>query len=142
MAPGKVKILRYLATETIDDNATEFPLRSYTEIWESTGLSNKLVSEYLKSLQKLKLVMRDIDTRRYAGTENATRALKIIDMIYQFEWLLENEASKPFSRFDEGLERISRELDDIFHVIGVDYWIGEPNISKHNNTDANKIHPG
>jgi len=60
-SPGELKIL-----EALQYGERENPIyKSFTELRDETRLSNPVLSDYLKRLQKLGRIKRDIDSRKY-----------------------------------------------------------------------------
>jgi DNA-binding HxlR family transcriptional regulator len=72
--------------------------------------SSSVLSAYLKKLQKLGFVERNIDTRRYNLTEeNGELALQLLEIIGMLDQLLESESAKPISKYKTAIKNISKE---------------------------------
>jgi len=88
LAPGEVKILKVLKEGS--------KMKSYTNLKDETKLSDPVLSDYLKRLQKKKFVKRDIDTRKYCLTVKGKRKLEfqiLAEELYHI--LLECGETKP-----------------------------------------------
>ncbi|RLG90872.1 MAG: hypothetical protein DRO36_05350 [Candidatus Hecatellales archaeon] len=113
LTPGEIKIL--LALERRDMvgpglyiNDVKVPIGiSFTELLKETGLSRSVLSGYLKNLQKLGLIRRNIDTRRYyLVRENGKIALKIVHIIEKLNDLIVSRRFEPLSSYETLIDQI------------------------------------
>jgi hypothetical protein len=70
LRPGEIKILKALQTEP----------RNFKALKEITGLQQNVLSTYLKRLQKIKVVTKDVDSRKYQRREVSVEILFINDI--------------------------------------------------------------
>lgn len=88
LAPGEMKILRVLESKRKS-------LKSYKTLREETALSDPVLSDYLKRLQKRKFIKRDIDTRKYSLTVRGKRRLEFSDLVKKLDNILEHGKTTP-----------------------------------------------
>lgn len=88
LRPGEKKILKALL---------EGP-KSYTQLHNETKLQYNILSEYLKRLQKLSLVTRDIDSRKYEMRKRCLETLFFGEMLDFIEDRYEKSVNFGFER--------------------------------------------
>lgn len=121
LAPGEIQILKTLKREMEKERGIYVAGKklleglSFTDLKEQTGLSSSVLSAYLKNLQKVKAIERDIDTRRYILTEDVG---KIFLKIVSISEILDKFANKLNEYSKEDLKKIDDILTQ-FHKICV-----------------------
>jgi DNA-binding HxlR family transcriptional regulator len=73
--PGEDKML----------TATTGVAKSFGELQKETGLSPRILSTYLKNLQKLELIERNIDNRKYMANKKAEKVLVLVHKMESIE---------------------------------------------------------
>jgi len=90
LAPGEMKILQVLKSEK-----KKMSLKSYKTLKKETELSDPVLSDYLKRLQKKMFIIRDVDTRKYSLTVRGKRRLEFFDLVEKLNNILEHGKTKP-----------------------------------------------
>jgi DNA-binding MarR family transcriptional regulator len=107
--PVELLILRIMVKKPLDS------LFAFKELWHEVNYSRPTLSKNLKKLQKRKLVVRDIDTRKYKLTKEGKTELNKIDGIESLE-----SSSVPFTTNLDMLLPTSTSSPPA--PLNLDYW--------------------
>ena len=105
-APGEIKILRALEHPRLG----KVMPKSYKSLREETKLSDPVLSDYLKRLQKKKLIQRDIETRGYLLSVKGKRRLQLIDLVEELKDVLEEQNVNDVVFESEDMKEMVRKL--------------------------------
>lgn len=100
---GEEKIIRSLITTASLGGLT------FTEIRNKTGLSNPVISDYLKTLQKNQYIARSIDTRKYVACQKARDEIKKLTASQQIRDSSDH-SSVPFIPLDDAARNGSSSI--------------------------------
>ena len=114
LAPGKIKIL----------SALRDMCKPYKELKSDTELSDPVLSDHLKWLQKKKYIGRDIDTRKYYLLKKAKNKLPIFDFIEKLNLILRRGQVAPTKYSNEAIvsslsDPMRKNIDTIANCISV-----------------------